>query len=97
MAIGRVFFGESMFAHQRDASKIALAHLCAFLQSRDFGIIDCQMETAHLASLGARPIARDAFAAALRIFLSDVPPPAHWPQDAINGHFRRINRPSGPP
>ncbi|MBK6906914.1 MAG: leucyl/phenylalanyl-tRNA--protein transferase [Rhodocyclaceae bacterium] len=61
MAIGRAFFGESMFSHASDASKIALAHLCEFLQRHDFGIIDCQMETSHLASLGARPIRRDDF------------------------------------
>jgi leucyl/phenylalanyl-tRNA--protein transferase len=92
MAIGRVFFGESMFAHRRDASKIALAHLCAFLLGRDFGIIDCQMETAHLASLGARPISRDAFSGALHIFTADPAPPSRWPRDAINGHYRRVTQ-----
>ena len=92
MAIGRVFFGESMFAHRRDASKIALAHLCAFLLGRDFGIIDCQMETAHLASLGARPISRDAFSGALHIFTADPAPPSRWPSDAISGHYRRVTQ-----
>ncbi len=96
VAIGRAFFGESMFAHRRDASKIALAHLCAFLSARDFGIIDCQMETPHLASLGARPIMRTAFAAALRLFISPEAilshAPAPWPQDAIHGHFRRVEQ-----
>lgn len=87
IALGRAFFGESMFAHRRDASKIALAHLCAFLAARDFGIIDCQMETAHLASLGARPIPRDAFAAALER-LVDIAP-TRWAADGIDGHFRR--------
>lgn len=62
VAIGRVFFGESMFTRQTDASKIALAHLAAWLQMHDFGVIDCQMNTAHLASLGAREIPRAAFA-----------------------------------
>lgn len=89
IAIGRAFFGESMFSHQRDASKIALAHLCAFLRTRDFGIIDCQMETAHLSSLGARPIPRSAFAAELRILTAVDSPPAHWPLHAIDGHYRR--------
>lgn len=89
IAIGRAFFGESMFAHRRDASKIALAHLCAFLCAQDFGIIDCQMETNHLASLGARPIARNAFAAALQRFACPEASPGHWPRDAVRGHFRR--------
>lgn len=89
IAIGRAFFGESMFSHRRDASKIALAHLCAFLRARDFGIIDCQMETAHLSSLGARPIPRSAFAAELRTLTAVDSPPAHWPLHAIDGHYRR--------
>ena len=94
IAIGRAFYGESMFSYRTDASKIALAHLCAFLSARDFGIIDCQMETAHLASLGARPITRDAFAAALAILTASETTPAIWPSDAIDGHFRRTARPS---
>jgi leucyl/phenylalanyl-tRNA--protein transferase len=88
MALGRAFYGESMFARQRDASKIALAHLCAFLSAQDFGIIDCQMETAHLASLGARPIARRDFAAALATLTATETAPGPWPATAINGHFR---------
>jgi len=62
VAIGRVFFGESMFTRQTDASKIALAHLAGWLHKHDFGVIDCQMNTAHLASLGAREIPRAEFA-----------------------------------
>jgi leucyl/phenylalanyl-tRNA--protein transferase len=88
IALGRAFYGESMFARQRDASKIALAHLCAFLSAQDFGIIDCQMETAHLATLGARPIARRDFAAELAILTAVKPAPGPWPATAINGHFR---------
>jgi len=61
VAIGRVFFGESMFARVNDASKIAFAHLVRHLQRRHFGMIDCQIRTAHLASLGARDITRTAF------------------------------------
>lgn len=56
VALGRMFFGESMFAHRTDASKIALAALCAFLGNHGVAMIDCQQETDHLASLGARPI-----------------------------------------
>jgi leucyl/phenylalanyl-tRNA--protein transferase len=61
VAIGRVFFGESMFTRQTDASKIALARLAQWLEKHDFGLIDCQMNTAHLASLGAREIPRAEF------------------------------------
>lgn len=65
VALGRAFYGESMFARRGDASKIALAHLARFLVAHDFGIIDCQMNTTHLASLGARAIPRRAFAGLL--------------------------------
>ncbi|MDD2700039.1 MAG: leucyl/phenylalanyl-tRNA--protein transferase [Sideroxydans sp.] len=61
VSIGKMFYGESMFSRRSDASKIALAHLCAQLQRWDFGMIDCQMNTAHLASLGAREIPRQTF------------------------------------
>lgn len=61
IAIGRMFYGESMFARRSDASKIALAHLVFFLRSHDVTMIDCQQETGHLASLGAKPIARAEF------------------------------------
>lgn len=65
ITIGRVFFGESMFTRSTDASKIALAHLARQLERWQFGMIDCQMTTPHLASLGAREIARKDFMRAL--------------------------------
>lgn len=61
VAFGRVFFGESMFSRVRDASKVALVHLARRLEAAGFGLIDCQMSTAHLASMGARPIPRREF------------------------------------
>ncbi len=61
VAIGRAFFGESMFARVSGASKIAFVHLVRQLQRWGFGIIDCQMSTPHLASLGAREIPRAEF------------------------------------
>ena len=61
VAIGRVFFGESMFTRVQDASKVAFAHLVAQLRAWDYRLIDCQMHTAHLASLGARDIPRATF------------------------------------
>ncbi|HUL41938.1 MAG TPA: leucyl/phenylalanyl-tRNA--protein transferase [Burkholderiales bacterium] len=61
VALGRTFFGESMFSRVSDASKIAFVHLVRQLARWNFGIIDCQMKTAHLASLGAREIPRTQF------------------------------------
>ncbi|WP_310450773.1 leucyl/phenylalanyl-tRNA--protein transferase [Sulfuritalea sp.] len=89
IAIGQAFYGESMFADARDASKIALAHLCAYLKLRGFGIIDCQMETRHLASLGARPIPRCDFAARLEALCAHDDAAGRWPAAAIDGHFRQ--------
>jgi leucyl/phenylalanyl-tRNA--protein transferase len=88
VAIGRAFYGESMFAWRTDASKIALAHLGVALRRLGFGIIDCQMETSHLASLGARPIARAEFRALLDRLVEDGPAPGRWPADAVKDAFR---------
>jgi len=63
VAVGRVFFGESMFSRRSDASKIALAHLVQRVEGAGFGLIDCQMHTDHLASLGAHEIPRAEFCA----------------------------------
>lgn len=63
VAIGRMFFGESMFARTDDASKAAFAVLCRQLAQWQFPLIDCQMETAHLARFGGHFIPRAAFAA----------------------------------
>ncbi|QDX80483.1 leucyl/phenylalanyl-tRNA--protein transferase [Denitratisoma sp. DHT3] len=88
IAIGRVFYGESMYAHRRDASKIALAHLCLYLKRREFGIIDCQMETAHLASMGARPIPRRRFLDLLEDLTAQGGSPGPWPADGILDAYR---------
>lgn len=61
VAIGKVFFGESMFSRVSDASKVALACLVRFLQSFDFQMIDCQVPSPHLYRLGACDILRDEF------------------------------------
>jgi leucyl/phenylalanyl-tRNA--protein transferase len=66
VAIGRMFYGESMFARVTDGSKIALAYLVRFLHQHGVQMIDCQQETGHLASLGAAPITRDHFLQHLR-------------------------------
>lgn len=60
--LGRMFFGESMFHDVSDASKVAFVHMVELLKNEGVEMIDCQMKTAHLASLGAREISRDAFA-----------------------------------
>ena len=81
LAIGRMFYGESMFAHATDASKIALAHLTRFLSAQGFGLIDCQMNTPHLASLGAREITRSVFLGQLRTLTAIPPLHGRWPVD----------------
>ena len=61
VAVGRMFFGESMFTRVRDASKVALVRLARQLEAWNMPMIDCQMSTQHLASLGARDIRRTDF------------------------------------
>jgi leucyl/phenylalanyl-tRNA--protein transferase len=61
VSLGRFFFGESMFSHATDASKLALAYLVGFLIKNQVQHIDCQQQTSHLASMGAHPISRDCF------------------------------------
>ncbi len=78
IGIGKMFYGESMFSRRADASKIALAHLCAQLQRWGFGMIDCQMNTAHLASLGAREIPRQAFVADVARLTAEPVPNVPW-------------------
>ncbi|HEY9446381.1 MAG TPA: leucyl/phenylalanyl-tRNA--protein transferase [Burkholderiales bacterium] len=81
VALGRVFFGESMFARATDASKIALAHLVRQLARWGYGLIDCQMETAHLASLGAMPIPRREFMDKLSELVNYPAHPGTWRLD----------------
>ena len=79
LALGRVFFGESMFSYESDASKVALAGLISLLSRQAVPLIDCQQETAHLASMGARPIPRPEFALALtELIHSTATPPTDW-------------------
>jgi leucyl/phenylalanyl-tRNA---protein transferase len=82
--LGRMFFGESMFSHATDASKIALAALVAFCRANAIEMIDCQQATAHLASLGAREIPRADFERHVASVLGGAAPPtwaydpSHW-------------------
>lgn len=73
VAIGKMFYGESMFSHRTDGSKIAFAHMARQLERWDFGMIDCQMYTPHLASLGARAIPRAEFIAHLQDLINCEP------------------------
>lgn len=77
LAMGRLFFGESMFSRADNASKVGFASLVEQLAAWQFELIDCQMPTQHLHSLGARSISREAFAAYLTGFL-DQPSLADW-------------------
>lgn len=87
IAVGRAFFGESMFSLRTDASKVALAHLARYLESRDFAVIDCQMTTSHLLSLGAFEIPRADFRAGLATWTREGDGPGCWPEDASRGLF----------
>jgi leucyl/phenylalanyl-tRNA--protein transferase len=78
MALGKAFFGESMFARAPDASKVALARLVERLRRDGFRIVDCQQATSHLASLGAREIPRAAFAHLLQESIQYPPAGARW-------------------
>ena len=78
VAIGRMFYGESMFSREPDASKVALVRMAQQLQRWGFGLIDCQMETAHLASLGARTMPRALFTARLAELVNLPHLPGPW-------------------
>lgn len=78
VAIGHAFFGESMFSRVTDASKLALVHLVRQLARWEFGLIDCQMRTAHLARLGAREIARAEFSRQLQQLVNYALEPGVW-------------------
>jgi leucyl/phenylalanyl-tRNA--protein transferase len=71
--LGRIFFGESMFSTGRDASKVALARLVEECRARDIQLIDCQVASSHLASLGAREVPRSQFAALLQRYARRTP------------------------
>jgi len=81
VALGRVFYGESMFTRVPDASKIALAHLVRQLERWEFGMIDCQMRTPHLARFGARDIARPEFMQKLAHLVNYPDPASVWRLD----------------
>ena len=78
VALGRMFYGESMFSRATDASKVALVALVAALAARGFPLIDCQQRTALLASLGAREIPRRRFLRQVATLVNYPEPPGKW-------------------
>lgn len=82
VALGGMFFGESMFSMERDASKVALKRLCEELISRGFHMIDCQMSTPHLMSLGAQMIPRMEFTQVLGEHVGSPFQPGLWNDDS---------------
>jgi leucyl/phenylalanyl-tRNA--protein transferase len=78
VAIGRMFYGESMFSHAENGSKVALLGLCRFMQRHGMPMLDCQMETPHLRSLGATPVPRTGFIRESRVLCDLQGPAGNW-------------------
>ncbi|MCU0868610.1 MAG: leucyl/phenylalanyl-tRNA--protein transferase [Burkholderiales bacterium] len=78
VSLGHMFFGESMFSRARDASKIALVHLARHLAAQGDALIDCQMHTPHLASLGATRMPRARFVERVSELIHSNATPMHW-------------------
>ncbi len=83
IALGSMFFGESMFSRQNNASKIAFVHLCQQLSQCGFPLIDCQVSSPHLMSLGAENIPRQDFIA--KMSLLSQTQPSNTPWETLNG------------
>ena len=75
---------DSMSSRRNDASKIAFAHLVRYLLAHDFGTVDCQMRTEHLASLGGREIPRDDFLARLQQLIRPEQRRGRWTADDLD-------------
>jgi leucyl/phenylalanyl-tRNA---protein transferase len=84
IAIDKVFFGESMFSRKKNSSKFALIHLVNFLLNNNYRLIDCQMTTAHLSSLGAREVSGKEFQSLLKHFIHSTTPDGVWSYDTSN-------------
>jgi leucyl/phenylalanyl-tRNA--protein transferase len=78
VSFGGMVFGESMFSRQTNASKLALAALCAWCKQRQVAMIDCQQETKHLSSLGAAPISRADFLSQMQLSLNQTNIEISW-------------------
>ena len=82
VTLGRMFFGESMFSRAPDASKVALVALVTQIERWGFPLVDCQMSTGHLSSLGAREIPRAMFLRHTRALVRKPAAPSPWRFDA---------------
>ena len=82
VAVGRMFFGESMFARRNDASKVAFVSMLTQFEAWQMPLVDCQVPTSHLASLGAREIPRRDFLERVRTLVRQPAVPAPWRFDA---------------
>ncbi len=78
VAMGKIFFGESMFSRASDASKIAFVYLARQLQRWGFGLIDCQLQSAHLDRFGAENIPRNVFIHSLEHYIAQPDHSDHW-------------------
>ncbi|MBF0302622.1 MAG: leucyl/phenylalanyl-tRNA--protein transferase [Desulfamplus sp.] len=78
VSLGRIFFGESMFSYISDASKVALASLCGYLKQQNFDLIDCQVTSEHLLSMGAEEISRRGFIRQLKSSLKHESIKGKW-------------------
>jgi leucyl/phenylalanyl-tRNA---protein transferase len=85
VAVGRIFFGESMFTRANDASKVAFVRLVQQLRDWDFPLVDCQVHTRHLESLGATGIPRDEFVQWLSVHCARDPVAGRWQFDGQTG------------
>lgn len=94
VSLGAVFFGESMFHTETDASKVAFYHLHQFLLKNNFKLIDCQQETNHLKSLGAYTIPRIEYLNELKAFLAKPTLVGQWSNDACEELYLNIQQPA---
>ena len=83
LAIGKMFFGESMFSHKSNASKLAMLGLCEILEANDVPLLDCQVISRHLMTLGAAAMPRDEFAVHLRSACPSLIRFENWSESAI--------------
>jgi leucyl/phenylalanyl-tRNA---protein transferase len=94
ISLGHMFFGESMFAHRTDASKIAMAALVCFCREHRISMIDCQQRTGHLGSLGGRELPRAEFEARLHTQVAQ-PPIVNWFFDATMWQHLQVDHHTG--
>lgn len=83
LGLGRMFFGESMFSRQSNASKLALMAMCRHMQAHDLGLLDCQVANAHTLSLGAQEISREYYLTELHDRIDQHAPEGIWQAQSL--------------